>query len=300
MSKREGGKDSSGRRGSPGKWATRRHQLPRADAGRPVGRRETSSAPVGNLVIGRNAVRELLRHAPQRVVKAFIARAKDAASSPIENELHELLEVTEALPSIAPFDQLTRMAGSDSHQGWVIEVTARPQTELKELLATLESAPESLLVLLDAVEDPHNVGSIMRAAECFGADAVIFSRNRGARITPSVTKASAGATELVPITEVSNLHDAIEKCRRAGWWIIGAEAREGSRDLSTYEFGKKVALVVGAEGQGMHDLTRKSLDEAVFIPMRGKIDSLNVGQAAAVLMAAYRGAAGGRRAPAKA
>jgi 23S rRNA (guanosine2251-2'-O)-methyltransferase len=178
----------------------------------------------------------------------------------------------------------------------VLEVTPRQNTELKELLQSLESAPESLIVLLDSVEDPHNVGSILRAAECFGADAVVYSRNRGASITPSVTKASAGASELVAIAEVSNLHDAIEKCRRAGWWIIGAESREGARDLSTYEFAKKVALVVGAEGQGLHALTRKSLDEAVFIPMRGRIDSLNVGQAAAVLMAAYRGAACGGKA----
>jgi 23S rRNA (guanosine2251-2'-O)-methyltransferase len=284
----------SGQRGSPGKWSTRRHQAGRSEAPRTSGggRRETVGAS-GNFVIGRNAARELLRHSPKRLVTAHVARAHDAGSSPIENELHTLLKAAGIEPQVSAFDQLTRMAGSDSHQGWVLEVAPRPNIELKELLASLEDTQESLLVLLDSVEDPHNVGSILRAAECFGADAVIFSRNRGASITPSVTKASAGASELVAIAEVSNLHDAIEKCRRAGWWIIGAEAREGSRDLSTYQFAQKVALVVGAEGQGLHALTRKSLDEAVFIPMRGKIDSLNVGQAAAVLMAAYRGAASG-------
>jgi 23S rRNA (guanosine2251-2'-O)-methyltransferase len=155
---------------------------------------------------------------------------------------------------------------------------------LREILDAHRDTERGVLLLLDGVQDPQNLGSILRAAECFGVEAVVWSRNRGVPVTPSVVKASAGASELVTLVEVGNINDAIGKCRDAGWWILGASVTGNATAVQSYQGPQKVALVMGAEGSGLKNLTQRNVDQTVYIPMRGRIDSLNVGQATAVLL----------------
>lgn len=245
------------------------------------------------IVIGKNPVREMLRHCSDRVVNVFSASAppvpdvpnrEPLRASPHESEIWTLLQRANIFTKTVSFEQLTHLAGTDSHQGWLIEARPRQPIALKELLDAHQDAERGVLLLLDGVQDPQNLGSILRAAECFGVGAVVWSRNRGAPVTPSVVKASAGASELVTLVEVGNLNDAIAKCRDAGWWILGAAVDGEATAVQAYEGPRKVALVMGAEGAGLKSLTKRNLDQAVYIPMRGRIDSLNVGQATAVLL----------------
>ena len=142
-------------------------------------------------------------------------------------------------------------------------------------------------MLLDSIFDPQNVGAILRSCECFGVDAVIISKIRGCSITPTVTKTSVGATELVPIAEVSNLTTTIEKFQKAGYWAVTAEISDKAIPLNTFEYPEKTVLILGSEGKGVQKIISKKADFHVFIPMLGRIDSLNVSQAAAVFMHSY-------------
>lgn len=251
-----------------------------------------SGQVAGNLVIGRNSVRELLKHSPSRVRTLYLQQSvlsgEQSHSESSERAIPSLIREHAVAYEVKESAELTQLCGTESHQGVVAQVAPRQQLGLKELLEALSSQETGLLVLLDGVEDPHNFGSILRAAECFGAEAVVWSKNRGAPLTPTVTKVSAGASELVPLVEVSNLHDAIKKCRDAGWWIVGAEVNGEANSVFQYGFPSKSVLVLGAEGAGLRELTKKSVDQCVYIPMSGKLDSLNVGQAAAVFLAEMR------------
>jgi len=124
----------------------------------------------------------------------------------------------------------------------------------------------------------------LRAAECFGVDAVLWSKNRGAPIGPVVSKVSVGASEIVRLCPVSNLHRALESLKEAGAWLSGAIIAPDAASLDRFEFPEKSVVVMGAEGEGIHQLIEKSLDFRVFIPMSGRIDSLNVSQATAVML----------------
>jgi 23S rRNA (guanosine2251-2'-O)-methyltransferase len=134
------------------------------------------------------------------------------------------------------------------------------------------------------VYDPQNLGALMRAAECFGAAAMVWSRNRGCGLTPVVTKASVGASELLDLIEVSNLADAIRRFKDAGYWIVAADMDPQAEDLQTFQFPAHTVLVMGSEGSGLRELTRRSADSLVRIVTPGRIGSLNVSQATAVIL----------------
>jgi 23S rRNA (guanosine2251-2'-O)-methyltransferase len=142
---------------------------------------------------------------------------------------------------------------------------------------------ESLFVLLDGVEDPHNLGAIIRTAECSGASAVVIPERRAAHITEVVAKTAAGATEYVPIARVTNLAAFIEQLKKQNVWVIGVE-QSGEMAYTDYDYTGAVALVFGGEGHGLHRLVRERCDIVVSIPMRGRISSLNVSVAAGVVL----------------
>ncbi len=236
------------------------------------------------IVIGKRAVYELLRSDPDRIERIWFAGIKDAPRGEIGALVKELSLRCDHMSG----DELTARAGSDSHQGMAAILKERMYTSLSELLLSAEGRERMLVVMLDGVEDPHNVGAIMRAAECFGASPLIWSKNRGPGVTASVTKASAGGSELLPLVPVSNLNDALHKLKEAGFWVVAAALGEGVVALPEFKPPEKAVLLLGAEGRGISRLLLQESDFRVQIPMQGKIESLNVSQAASVLLFALQ------------
>ena len=237
--------------------------------------------------MGRNAVREILSHSPQRIQKIFIAETHGRRDNSLENlvkEAHSKRIVVEELPSEA----LTQLVGSESHQSVVVWLKERVTRGLKETLAELENKEQSLVLVLDSIQDPQNLGALFRAAECFGVDMALFSSNRGATLTPVVCKASVGASEIIKIVAVSNLADSIRKLKEANYWVVVADADPGGTPLDKFKFPGRTAIVLGSEGKGVQSLVKSEADFVVYAALCGRISSLNVSQAAAVFLHSYR------------
>ena len=181
----------------------------------------------------------------------------------------------------APREALDRAAGSSRHQGVVALAAAQRLYELQEVITPV--VKPGLLVLLDGVEDPHNLGAIIRSAYAAGADAVILPQRRSAGLTETVAKVAAGALEHLRVARVTNLTQALEDLKLAQYWIFGLEPRAGlSYDRADY--GSRTALVLGGEGRGLHKNTASHCDWLVKIPMSGRIASLNVSVAAGIVL----------------
>ena len=215
------------------------------------------------IVYGRNAVREALRG--PRTVRTVWA-TKGAAK-----------EFPKAVPASA--DQIAARAGSDGHQGVCADVEEYRYADAGELLR----APDPVLVALDEVTDPQNLGAICRTAECTGATGVILPERRSAEVTPAVCKASAGAVEHLRVAQVRNLADFLADAKAAGCWTYGAAAG-GSTPYRRVDWTGGVVLVRGAEGRGLRPRVAAACDDLVALPMRGRIQSLNVSATAAVLL----------------
>jgi 23S rRNA (guanosine2251-2'-O)-methyltransferase len=178
-----------------------------------------------------------------------------------------------------PAGELTRLAGSPDHQGLVAEVDPYPYADPASLL----KPQDALLVALDQVQDPRNLGAVCRSAEAAGATGLVITERRSAQVTPVVCKASAGAVEHLSISRVRNLADWLEQAKEAGAWIHGAEAGGGAPYFDADLTGKLV-LVLGSEGRGLRPRVAAACDLRLEIPLRGRIASLNVASAAAVLL----------------
>jgi 23S rRNA (guanosine2251-2'-O)-methyltransferase len=216
------------------------------------------------IVYGRNAVREALR-GPRRVSRVWATKGAvpEGAAS---------VEIVDAAA-------VARRCGSEAHQGVCAEVSEFVYADATDLLA----APEPLIAALDEVTDPQNLGAVCRTAECAGATGVVIPERRSAEVTAAVCKASAGAVEHLPVARVRNLADFLGEAKAAGCWCYGAaaEARVGYREPD-YRGG--VVLVMGAEGRGLRPRVARACDELVALPLRGRVESLNVSAAAAVLL----------------
>ncbi len=228
-------------------------------------------------IMGKNTIREMLKASPDRLVAVYTCQDND----PLVKELKDAgIHVNSVSKR-----ELTERVDSESHQSFVASVKERSRMTLDEFL---ESSPDrSLVLMLDSIYDPQNLGAILRAGECFGVDLVIYSKNRGTDITPTVAKVSSGASELLNIIKVSNLADNIKAFQDAGYWVICTDVGEGAQSLHGFEFPEKTVLILGSEGEGVRHLLKKKADFRIYIPMKGNIDSLNVSQATAVLLSAY-------------
>src|SRR5690349_21772043 len=181
-----------------------------------------------------------------------------------------------------PRDQLTRLARAANHQG-VVAVTAEKQyADVDDVLAH-KRGKYAFVLLLDGIEDPHNLGAIIRTAEGAGADGVIIPERRATGVTGTVVKASAGASEYLPVARVTNIGRALEELKSQNIWTVGLDER-GDKLYDQLDYKMDCALVLGAEGHGLHEQIRKKCDFLVKIPMSGKVTSLNVSVAAAVVM----------------
>jgi 23S rRNA (guanosine2251-2'-O)-methyltransferase len=235
----------------------------------------------GAIVYGLHAVRAVLERRPQDVTRLAIASGRQDA------RMRELREVaaTRGLPvDDVAAAELDRETGGAVHQGVVAEV--RPSAALDEnsLLDLLTAASGPALVLvLDGVSDPHNLGACLRTADAAGATAVVAPRDRAAGLSPAVRKVAAGAAESVPFAQVTNLARALVDMKAAGLWIAGA-AGDGEQDLFSADLAGPLALVLGSEGKGLRRLTREKCDLTLRLPMLGAVESLNVSVAAGILL----------------
>ncbi len=181
--------------------------------------------------------------------------------------------------------QLDRLANSKDHQGVVAVAAARAAATLEDVLASANSGSgqKGLIVLLDGVEDPHNLGAIVRTALAAGAHGVLIPERRAAGLTDTVARSSAGALAHLPVAKVTNLARAMEELKEAGYWLVGLD-EAADKSYTEVDYTSPVGIVLGSEGQGLHELTRKRCDFVVSLPTTGPVKSLNVSVAAGVVL----------------
>ncbi len=231
------------------------------------------------LLEGRNAVLEHLR-AGGATVKLFVAESARARLGDVL-----ALAQSQGVPVVScDRRKLDAMSVTGNHQGVIAQAAAHPYATLEELFAAAEGRGEPpLFVLCDGIEDPHNLGAIIRSAEAAGAHGVIIPKRRAAGLTAVAARASAGALEHIPVHRATNLAAALDTLKGKGVWVFGAEA-DGTVSLYEADFAGPAALVIGSEGAGLSRLIREKCDFIVSIPMRGRVNSLNASNAAAVLL----------------
>lgn len=229
---------------------------------------------------GRNAVTEALRSG-RTIDKVFIADGEtDKALQRLAAQAREAGAVVMAVDR----RKLDAMSATHAHQGVIAQAAAHAYASLADLLQTAADRGEApLIVICDELTDPHNLGAILRTAECAGAHGVVIPKRRSVGLTATVAKASAGAVEYMKVARVGNINQAIEDLKRSGVWIFGTAA-EGSVAMYQADLTGPAAIVIGNEGAGISPLVRKNCDVMVHIPMRGQISSLNASAAASVLL----------------
>ncbi len=232
-------------------------------------------------IYGKNAVLEGMKSG-QTIHKVWLAQGLDRAFVSKITALCKEKKVPFTLVDRSVLDNMT----SEHHQGIAAEVSDFIYVEIEDILAQAEEKGEAPLVLiLSEVEDPHNLGALIRTAECVGVHGIIIPQRRAVAVNETVIKVSAGAAAFMPVARVGNLVQAVEKLKKAGLWVAGAEAeRPGSVSIWQCDFTGPTAIVLGSEGKGIAPLLLKNCDYLVHIPMAGQVNSLNVSNAGAVLV----------------
>ena len=230
-----------------------------------------------NIVFGRNPVLELLRAGKRTVNKIMVAQTARG------NSVTEIINLAKskgiAIHNVPP-EKLDKY--SENSQGIAAEVSAMEYVEISDLIALSKKNDKPLLVILDGIEDPHNLGAIIRNCAAFGADGVIIPKWRAAGVNETVAKASAGAIEHIPVSKVVNTNQTIDLLKKQGFWIAGAE--NGGQNLEEAKLPFPLAIIIGSEGFGLHSLTKKNCDFLISIPQTNIISSLNASCASAVIL----------------
>jgi 23S rRNA (guanosine2251-2'-O)-methyltransferase len=230
------------------------------------------------VLIGIHPVTEALR-AGRPLERILVARGAGG------HRLQEIVDLARKSGTTLRFEDrgaLDRLAGVKSHQGVVALGAEKKYAALDDIAATAE-----LLVVLDGVEDPHNLGAIIRTAHAAGANAVIVPERRAAGLTETVAKAAAGALEHLPVVQVVNINQSLRALKDDGWFLYGLDEK-GPLSYDAVNWPKKTCVVMGAEGKGLHELVKKNCDALVRIPMAGKIASLNVSVATGIVLFSWR------------
>jgi 23S rRNA (guanosine2251-2'-O)-methyltransferase len=231
-------------------------------------------------IYGVHAVRTILERNPARVQAVRLAQQRD---DPRVRAIEELARRHHTTVQRLDAHALKQLLGDVAHQGVAADITPlAPWTE-DELLTALQSSPTPLLLALDGVQDPHNLGACLRTADACGALAVIVPRDRAAQLTPTVRKVAVGAAETTPVVAVTNLVRTLKLLKQAGLWVVGADAAAPKAARET-DLKGPVVLVLGAEGSGLRHLTRENCDFLVKLPQLGAVESLNVSVAAGMLL----------------
>ena len=231
------------------------------------------------VIFGINAVVEALKAGGRSFdYIAIMAGRRDARAQLI----HEAARDAGVAVRQVSRDQLARLANTQSHQGVVAITSEKQYSELDDIVEA-KRGEHNFLLVLDGVEDPHNLGAIIRTADAAGADGVVIPERRAAHVTGTVAKASAGASEYLPIARVNNINRTLEELKEKNIWTIGLDER-ADKSYDEIDYDIDFALILGAEGGGLHEQVRRKCDFLISIPMLGQVPSLNVSVAAAVVM----------------
>lgn len=234
-----------------------------------------------NIIFGLLPVLETLRANSRRVEKILIAEGAR------EHRIAEIMDLARA--AHVPFQKAARenlaklLEPGANHQGVVAFTASADYADADELLEEIAAQEKALVLILDGVEDPRNLGAVLRTAECAGVDATFIPEHRAASLTETVVKTSAGATEYARIAKVKNLNRLIEELKSKNIWVVGTSG-EAETNYTDWDWNQPCALVVGSEGKGLHRLVAENCDALVRVPMQGKIESLNVSVAAGVVL----------------
>ena len=281
--KKSGNKALFGKAGhpksTPGLYDRERHPAPQPDRA-PLQEPEADESWMEGVLEGRNAVTEALRSG-RTIDKVFIA-----AGDTDRNLARLAAQAKDAGAVVVPVDRrkLDQMSQTRAHQGIIAHAAAHSYATLDDVFEAAHSKGEApLIVVCDELSDPHNLGAILRSAECAGAHGVIIPKRRSVALTPVVAKASAGAVEYMPVVRVPNIPSALKELQERGVWVYGTAA-DGEKELYDADLTGPTAIVIGNEGDGMGRLVRKTCDILVRVPMKGHISSLNASATAAILL----------------
>ena len=232
-----------------------------------------------NILYGINTVTEALKARGRNF--EWVAVAKERKDIRLQRAIDECRKIGVPVRVLSRME-LDELAGNAAHQGLVAATSAKQYSDLDDLVAA-RRGERSLIVVLDGVEDPHNLGAILRTADAAGADGLVIPERRSAAVTAAVAKVSAGASEHLPVAKVTNISRALEELKEKGMWVIGLDER-GEQTYDAVDYKMHCVVVLGAEGKGLHDLVRRHCDFLVSIPMLGKVPSLNVSVAAGIVL----------------
>ncbi len=232
---------------------------------------------------GRHAVRECLR--AQRRVPFRLAMMDSVLSSPILDEIIKLAKQSGIPIDHLPQHQFSSLVGGDNHQGVALETSGYPYGSIYDMLALAEAREETpLLLLLDLVQDIHNLGSLVRTAEAAGVHGIIIQKRRAAGVTPAAVNVSSGAVEHLLMAQVTNLSRAIGQLKDENIWIVGLEDVYGAQLYTESDLTVPLGIVVGSEGNGLRRLVRDHCDWLISLPMHGQINSLNAAVAGSIVL----------------
>jgi 23S rRNA (guanosine2251-2'-O)-methyltransferase len=231
-------------------------------------------------IYGLHAVRVMLERHPERVTAVRLAERRD---DPRIRQIDELARRHNRPIQRVDIHALKQQLGDVAHQGVAADITPLPPWTEDELFDALQSVTNPLILALDGVQDPHNLGACLRTADACGALAVVVPRDRAAQVTPTVRKVAVGAAETTPVVAVTNLVRTLKLLKEAGLWVVGADA-EGAKLAQEVDLTGGIVLTLGAESTGLRHLTQQTCDWMVRLPQLGAVESLNVSVAAGMLL----------------
>ena len=238
---------------------------------------------MSDIIEGKNPVYEAIKSG--RIIhKILISRnkQKDGALIRIIRSAHSIKCPCQYVEEV----NLDKESITKNHQGIIAYAAPQKLTTLKELLSKTKTNEKSLLIILDELEDPHNLGAIIRSAEALGADAIIHPKRRSVKITGTVIKTAQGAQEYIPVLQINNIISVLNEIKKYSYWVYGLD-EDAKDNLNKIEFSSKSVLVIGGEGKGLSRLVKENCDFLIKIPMFGKIPSLNASVAAAITIYEY-------------
>lgn len=226
------------------------------------------------IIFGKNSVHEYLE-TKKPILKVFLLEASNLDFAGRFKQLQIPIEI------LSKQDMNRRFEGN--HQGVAIEIPDYPTYSLQDLLASKKPGVYQLLILLDGIEDPHNLGAIIRSAEAAGCDGIVIPKHRSVGITPTVVKVASGAIEHIKVATVTNLNQTIEQLKKQGFWVVGTSL-DATKSYTEIDVACDLAIVIGSEGKGMAKLVKETVDYNVTIPMKGKANSLNASVSAGIIL----------------
>jgi len=232
------------------------------------------------VIIGKNAVIEALKSG-RSINKVFLSQQLNRS---MQGKFIQLGKDAETVVQKVPKNKLDQISSGKNHQGVIAYVASYPYADIDDLFNAAKRTGEApFFIILDELEDPHNLGSILRTADAAGAHGVIIPKRRSVGLTQAVAKTAAGAIEYVPVARVTNIADIIDELKERNVWVVGTEA-EATEDYRKLDGALPIALVIGNEGKGISWLVRKKCDWTVSLPMKGKVSSLNASVACSLLL----------------